>query len=365
MIVRPMRLFVFHRLGEVRVNSATVYGLSVIVLSGILQGSVLFPMKYLRKWPFENIWLLFSTFAYLVLPQVFALATIPHLVSAFEHTSTATMERTVLFGLGWGLAVVTFGLGCERVGLAIGYAIILGLGASIGSLVPLIGQHRDQLWRRAGLGTMTGVALLIVGAILFSIAGMKRDELRSRSDSAPAKNNGRGRVKPTFVIGLIICIACGVLSPMINIAFAYAKEIQDQAIFFGAAPENSANAVWVLVANAGYLPSLCYCIILLNRNKSWDRFSWQAEPYWFLTPFMGLMWISGTVLYGMGAIRMGQLGPTIGWSVVMSMMVLTANLWGLLAGEWLGAGGTAIRLATSGLVTIIVATFVLGWSNSL
>ncbi len=164
MIVRPMRLFVFHRLGEVRVNSATDYGLSVIVLSGILQGSVLFPMKYLRKWPFENIWLLFSTFAYLVLPQVFALATIPHLVSAFEHTSTATMERTVLFGLGWGLAVVTFGLGCERVGLAIGYAIILGLGASIGSLVPLIGQHRDQLWRRAGLGTMTGVALLIVGA---------------------------------------------------------------------------------------------------------------------------------------------------------------------------------------------------------
>ena len=346
------------------VNSATTYGLSVIALSGILQGSVLFPMKYLRKWPFENIWLLFSTFAYLVLPWVFALATIPHLVSTFEHTSAATMERTLLFGLGWGLAVITFGLGCELLGLAVGYAIILGLGACIGSLVPLIGQHRDQLFRRAGLGTMGGVALLIVGVILFSIAGKKRDGLR-RSECSPAKSSDRGGRKAAFVIGLIVCIACGVLSPLINIAFAYAKEIQDQAIFFGAAPANSANAVWVLVANAGYLPSLCYCIFLLSRNRSWKRFSWKAERYWLLTPLMGFVWISGTVLYGMGAIRMGQLGPTIGWPVVMSMMVLTANFWGFVGGEWRGAGGAAIRLASAGLVTMIVAMFVLGWSNSL
>jgi L-rhamnose-H+ transport protein len=345
--------------------SGTIYGLSLIVLSGILQGSVLSPMKFLRKWPFENIWLLVSTFAYLVLPMAVALATIPHLLLTFEHTSAATLERTLLFGLGWGLAAVTFGLGCELLGLAIGYAIILGLGASIGSLVPLIGQHRDQLWRRAGLGTIAGVGLLIVGVILFSLAGKKRDQLGRGTEPDPATSKDRGGVKPTFVIGLVICIACGVLSPLINIAFAYAKEIQDQAILSGAAPGNSANAVWVLVANAGYLPSLCYCVFLLNRNKSWKHFSWKAEPYWFITPLMGLMWISGTVLYGMGAIRMGQMGPSIGWPVVMSMMVLTANFWGLLAGEWRGAGVTAARLATSGLVTIIVAMFVLGLSNRL
>jgi L-rhamnose-H+ transport protein len=347
------------------VNSATAYGLSVIAVSGILQGSVLSPMKYLRKWPFENIWLLYSTCAYLLLPWVFALATIPHLASTLEHTSRATMERTLLFGLGWGLAVITFGLGCELLGLAIGYAIILGLGACVGSLVPLIGQHRDQLFRRAGLGTIAGVALLIAGVVLFSIAGKKRDEFRLGTESDPTKSNDRGGVRHTFVLGLVVCIACGVLSPLINIAFAYAKEIQDHAISFGAAPANSANAVWVLVANSGYLPSLCCCIFLLKRNDSWNRFSWKVEPYWVLTPLMGLMWISGTVLYGMGAIRMGPMGPTIGWPVVMSMMVLTANFWGLLGGEWRGAGSTAIRLATSGLATLIVAMFVLGWSNSL
>jgi L-rhamnose-H+ transport protein len=318
-------------------------------------------MKYLRKRPFENIWLLYSTFAYLVLPWVFALATIPHLISTFEHTSTLTLGRTLLFGLGWGLAVITFGLGCELLGLAIGYAIILGLGACVGSLVPLIGQHRDQLWHRAGLGTIAGVALLIAGVILFSLAGKKRDDLRRGTESDAAKSKDQA----TFLIGLVVCIACGVLSPLINIGFAYAKEIQDQAIAFGSAPGNSANAIWVLVANAGYLPSLCYCIFLLNKNKSWKHFPGKIELLWFITPLMGLMWISGTVLYGMGAIRMGQLGPVIGWPVVMSMMVLTANFWGLLAGEWRGARGAPIRLATSGLVTMILAMFVLGWSNKL
>ncbi len=345
--------------------SATVYGLSVIVLSGILQGSVLFPMRYLRKWPFENIWLLYSSFAYLLLPWAFALATIPHLIRTFEYTSGPLLGRTLLFGLGWGLAVVTFGLGCELLGLALGYAIILGLGACVGSLVPLIGQHREQLWKPAGLGTMAGVVLLIAGVVLFSLAGKRRDERQRGAGSAPATNEARGGVKATFVIGLIVCVACGLMSPLINIAFAYAKEIQDQAILLGAAPANSANAVWVLVANAGYVPSLFYCIFLLNKNKSWKQFSAKAELYWFVTPVIGFIWISGTVLYGMGAIRMGQLGPVIGWPVVMSMMVLTANFLGWVGGEWRGAQGAPIRLATSGLITMIVAVFVLGLSNRL
>jgi L-rhamnose-H+ transport protein len=346
------------------VISRSVDGLSLIVVSGLLQGSVLSPLRYLRK-PFENIWLLYSTFAYLVLPWAFALATIPHLISTYKYTSTAALERTLLFGLGWGLAVITFGLGCELLGLAIGYAIILGLGACIGSLVPLIGQHRDQLWRPAGIGTIAGVVLLIAGVIMFSLAGKKRDEPGLGAEPDIDRNPDQSWQKRRFVIGLLVCIACGVLSPLLNIAFAFAKEIQDQAILFGAAPANSANAVWVLVANAGYLPSLVYCIFLLLKNKSSKHFFRRPARFWFITPLMGLMWISGTVLYGMGAIRMGQLGPTIGWPVVMSMMVLTANFWGLLAGEWHRAGRPAVRLASSGLVTMIVAMFVLGWSNSL
>jgi L-rhamnose-H+ transport protein len=345
--------------------SDTGYGLAIVFLSGIAQGSVLMPMKYLRRWRWENIWLLYATFAYLLLPWLFALATVPHLILTFESTSSATLVRTLVFGLLWGLAVVTFGLGCELLGLALGYAIILGLGACVGSLVPLIGQHRDQLWARAGFGTMAGVVLLTGGVIMFSLAAKKREEAQRELVGGPEFAEAKGGLKANFVLGIVICIVCGVLSPLINIAFAYAAEIRGQAVKFGAAPSNAANAVWVLVANAGYIPSFCYCLFLLRKNKSWGLFAKSAERLWFIAPLMGFMWIFGTVLYGVGAIRMGQLGPVIGWPVVMSTMVLTANVWGLVAGEWRGVGGVPIRLATAGMATLIAAMFILGWSNKL
>jgi multidrug transporter EmrE-like cation transporter len=41
------------------------------------------------------------------------------------------------FGAGWGIAQVLFGLSIARLGMALGYAIIVGLGALLGTLVPL------------------------------------------------------------------------------------------------------------------------------------------------------------------------------------------------------------------------------------
>jgi hypothetical protein len=80
---------------------------------------------------------------------------------------------------------------------------------------------------------------------------------------------------------------------------------------------------------------------------------------------MGLMWISGTVLYGVGANLMGSLGPVIGWPELMSTMVLTATFWGFLGGEWKGVRGLPRHLNAVGLTLLIAAMFVLGWATRL
>ena len=41
--------------------------------------------------------------------------------------------------------------------------------------------------------------------------------------------------------------------------------------------------------------------------------------------------------YGASATLLGQLGTTMGWLILMSVSVLTANLWGVVTGEWKGA----------------------------
>ena len=338
-------------------------GFLIVLLAGIVQGTMLTPMPYLRKWSWENIWLVYSIFAYIILPWPFALITIPNLTSVLGASSHAVIVRTLFFGFLWGLAVVLYGLGIDMLGLALGTAIILGLGTSVGSLVPLIGQHREQLWSPSGIRTLIGVALLAIAVLLLSVAGKKREQiLKARSGQISADT---GLVRGgRFLAGLSVCILCGFLSPFINIAFAYGSEIQKQAIKYGANPTFAGNAVWLLVAHAGFFPSFIYTLHLLKKNRTWSTFRLGTSKYWLLTPLMGLMWISCTVMYGVGANAMGYLGPVIGWPVFLSTTVLVANSWGFLSREWNGIHGSPLHFQAMGLIILIAAMFTLGLATS-
>lgn len=66
------------------------------------------------------------------------------------------------------------------------------------------------------------------------------------------------------------------------------------------------------------------------------------------------------ILYGMGASRLGKIGSTIGWTLVMSLMAVIANLWGLPTSEWRGAGRKPFRVMSAGLAILVVAMFLVG-----
>ena len=339
-------------------------GFLTTLLGGFVQGTVLTPMAYLKKWPWENTWLIYSIFAYFLLPWPFALLTVPKLFSTFAAVPHQIIVRTLVLGSVWGLAVVLYGLGIDMLGLALGTAIILGLGTSVGSLVPLIGQHREKLWAPSGIGTLAGIFLLTIAVVLFSAAGKQRERILQARSGQSAVDMGLVR-SGRFLAGLLICILCGFLSPLLNITFAYSTEIQKQAINHGANPIFAGNAIWLLLANAGFLPSFFYCLYLLRKNRTCSAFGSGTSRYWLLPPLMGLMWISCTVMYGVGANQMGSLGPVIGWPVFMSTTVLLANCWGFFTGEWRGIHGRPVHLQTAALVILVAALFTLGSANRL
>ena len=49
---------------------------------------------------------------------------------------------------------------------------------------------------------------------------------------------------------------------------------------------------------------------------------------------MAVLWSGSNFVYGAGARRLGSLGLVLGWPMFMAAIVLTANAWGLLTGEW-------------------------------
>ncbi len=331
------------------------WGLLLVVLGGMLNGSFGAPMKRLSAWKWENIWLIYAFTGLLILPWAVALVTIPHLGGVFQQSSGAVLAKVALFGFAWGIGGLLFGQGLARVGLALGFALILGITSSFGALLPLVVLHHDQLWMRPGLALMAGTVVMTVGLVLLAVAGMRRE--RERADAAERSG---------FGVGLIICIFSGIFSAMLNFAFVFGEEMRQLALHAGASTPMSGNAIWALGVTCGFLPNAAYCIYLLSRNHTWSGYRQKTTgaPYMLGAALMGVLWFSGIMTYGVGADVMGALGGIVGWPMFISTAIIAGNFWGFLSGEWKGASRTALTYCLTGIGILFVAIGVISMGNA-
>jgi hypothetical protein len=102
-------------------------GMAIIFLSGALNGSFALPMKYTRRWRWENTWLVFALVALLVLPWLLAAGFVPQLGEFYRQVPVRALLFPVAFGFLWGIAQTTFGLGISAVGMALAFAVVSGL----------------------------------------------------------------------------------------------------------------------------------------------------------------------------------------------------------------------------------------------
>lgn len=334
-------------------------GIGFALLGGMLQGAMLWPMKFMDKWDWENAWLGFSSAAYLLAPWMLALWSVPHLAEALGKASARALGLTFLFGLGWGLGTVLFGLGIAIVGLGLGYAIVMGLTISVGTFVPLLAFAPHEIFTRRGLVLIVGVAAIITGTALCSYAG----QLREKKLGLVVPTRGT-MLRRSYRLGLVLCLCAGVLIPGGNLALAFGSEITAQARAAGASPLRSVNALWAVAEFPLFVCSAAYCLYLLRRNRTFAKFS-QPETghYWLVILLMGTVQMAGIAFYGFGAASLGALGTSIGFSILMSSMILTANMLGVASGEWKGAGGRPAKVMVLGLVILTGAIFFIGFGT--
>src|SRR5579872_770163 len=98
---------------------------------GLMQGSFAIGMKFARRWEWENIWFVYSVIGLLVLPLLIASATVPNLWVVYRSLPAWVLLVPAAFGFGWGIANVLCGLAFPRVGIALSFAIVIGLSASL------------------------------------------------------------------------------------------------------------------------------------------------------------------------------------------------------------------------------------------
>ena len=61
---------------------------------------------------------------------------------------------------------------------------------------------------------------------------------------------------------------------------------------------------------------------------------------------------------------LGVLGTSVGWALFQIFMIMTANLSGVLTGEWKGAPKSAVYRLSIGLALLAVATVLMALGNS-
>lgn len=327
-----------------------VSGLLLILGAGCCSGTFSVPFKFNRGWAWENNWFVWSFAALVVVPWLTAWLTVPELGTLF-HGDPQSTWLVALFGLAWGVGAILFGKGIDSLGLSLSLPIMQGLINSVGTLVPVVLRDPAELATTAGLRMLLGVAILLVGILLFAQAGSRKE--RGKRDSQPTAANAR------FRTGLIICVLAGIFGPMINFAFVYGAPLQVRAVSSGADPVFAGNAVWCIALSAGFLVNAAECIRLFRRNGSWRYFAVRRASGIVWAAAAGVIWYLSIMLYGMGGNRMGLAGTSIGWAVMQSTAIIAGNAAGILTGEWRGTTWYARRPMVFGLCCLVAGVIVL------
>jgi L-rhamnose-H+ transport protein len=258
-------------------------GLTLAMAAGVTAGNCMLPMQFARRWKWENTWLVFSCASLLLIPCSLALLFMKDLPAVYAGISVSGFAVPMLFGAGWGVGQVLFGLTIARLGLALGYAIVMGLVAVSGTLVPLFALRREAFESSRGLLVLCGATVMVAGVIVSGLAGRLREH-------AARPERGRHPQVGSYGCALLLAIACGLLSPMLNYSFAFAQQITRAAVRLGHSPAASTCAIWPVSLAGGFVPNVAYCVYLLRRDRSWPLFR-MGWPDAHLALLMSALWM--------------------------------------------------------------------------
>ena len=339
--------------------------------AGACVGFSMWPLKWARTWRWENFWLFYSFFSLIVFPIGLAFVVLPHLSVVYASLTLREILLPLLLGFLWGFAQLGAGICVQRLGLAVTIAVLSGVGAAFGTIIPLISLHREATLASNGLLILIGTALMLAGAAFCGWSGYLREaEARKRNlgsgfgkEQAAMRQETMGGV--AYLLTLAIAVGSGVLASLLNIALAYGNEIMQAVQAQGAQASWAPFAVWPIALLGGSVVNLGYSVYLLTTNKTWGNFRGFA-PKEILNPvFAAFLWMGGIAIYSSGTTFLGSLGVSIGFAVYMIAVIFNSQLAAVVSGEWHLMKPRTYRIFAVGISLLVVAVLTMGASKYL
>ncbi len=325
-------------------------GILLAVVSGILLGICFTPMRCLKTFAWENTWFAWNLWACIIISPLIALITIPSIFEVFTEIGLRRNLAVLAIGMLSGASAILFGLGLARVGTTLVNVLCNGIAMIVGSFIPLIVQHREVLTGQIGALLTAGFALSLAGVIVSAWAGSVREQ-----PSAYMAHNHRSS-RRIALEGILLCVAAGLLMPLVNLGLAFGDGMMHIARDHGASEVFMSFAIYVPFFATTFVSTAFYSASRWKWNQTYHEFFGAGSLRLVLiTALIAVLWISGNVIYGAALPWMESYGPVLGWPICLASCNITAALVECAYGDWKGkslvilAGGLFILTASIGM----------------
>ncbi|HEX7361615.1 MAG TPA: L-rhamnose/proton symporter RhaT [Bryobacteraceae bacterium] len=387
-------------------------------LGGLASASFYVPYRWVRVWSWETFWLAGGIFSWLIAPWFVAWLNTRDLFAVLRATPDATLFWVAFFGLLWGVGGLTYGLTMRYLGLSLGMAVVLGLCAAFGTLMPplLHGVFATKvLGTLSGRIILIGVLVCLVGITVAGLAGVSKERVMSPEQ--------RKAVIQEFNLrkGIAVAILSGIMSGCFALGLSWGDPISKLTLEHGTPPIWQGLAILPVLLVGGFITNFIWCVILHIRNRSggeyfrrWTRNGAAGRrettvetaidapsrevvehspgrredavggsavlaaqipavertrrvpmlANYLLCALAGTCWYFQFFFYTMGESQMGRYRFS-SWTLHMASIIIFGSLWGIGFKEWKGAGVRAWCLLTLALVLLVGSTVIVGYGNYL
>jgi len=340
-----------------------IIGSLICMFGGVGVGSFLLPLKFSKTWRWENSWLLGAFFMYVLFPLVTLSILIPSFAEIYKQTPWKDLGMIYLFGLIQGTGALVFTYGTTMMGLALGYALMIGCISLFGLLVPLFGAHMDRVTKLDGITLLIGCFILIIGIILSGRAGLERESV-----SCKAKPE-QERKKVSVPLAIIVILWSGFANAMFYFTFEFQKSMKVLALDRYQVPPYAWGFLNTLPFFLGmFTINFVLTVPKMLKDRSLRNF-WAGPGLmkeYFLGISIGVLWYLGQgVGFTAGQAILGPLGVAVGAALFMGTIMVVSNILGVSTGEWAGVPQGTMRKLHIALALLVFAMVVIAVGNYL
>ena len=371
-------------------------------IGGFASATNFIPFRSIKRWSWEIYWLIQGFAAWIVAPLLLAWIFVPNLFGILHVAylqDPSSIYYAILWGILWGMGGLTFGLAIRYLGIALGYAIALGLCTAFGTLIPPIysGEMSSILHERSGQTILFGVLVCLIAVAVNGAAGVSKEREISEEEMIEA-----GERDYSFGKGLAVAIFAGIMSSFFAFGLKAGAPIaviaKQQLLAHNRLDLWQNLPVLIVVLWGGFLTNFVWSLILIFKNESIKQFAGQPglnpmrathasgdtmvdfDPLdpstydrlsprtllanYFFAALAGVIWYFQFFFYSMGQTKMGKYDFS-SWTLHMASIIIFATLWGLALKEWRGTSLRTKALVTLGLALLVGSTVIVGYGNYL